>query len=92
MNILKYILSSKFFRDFINGIKEKSPKRFIAIRYIAGVLMALSGAAYSLDANGIYDIPDSIINAMDTILSSLAVVFGLSFTAKQDKTENNETR
>lgn len=88
MNIIKYILSSQFFRDFINGIKEKSPKRYVAIRYIAGILIALAGAAYSLDANGVYDVPDGIIEWMDVILSALATTFGLSFTAKQDKTEH----
>jgi hypothetical protein len=88
MNILKYILSTQIFRDFINGIKEKSPKRYVALRYIAGLLIALAGAAYSLDANGILDVPDAVIKWMDVIFAALATTFGLSFTAKQDKTEN----
>lgn len=75
------------FRDFINGIKEKSPKRYVALRYIVAGLAALAGAAYSLDANGIYNVPDQIIDAMDTIIGSLATAFMLSFTAKQDKND-----
>lgn len=80
MNIIRYILSATWFKELAERLFSKSPKFFVALRWITGFIGSLVGVAVFLNDIGTLVIPDWIIDNIQEIIIGLSVAFGFTFT------------
>lgn len=80
-------MKNNFFLQFIQRIANESPKFFRIIKWVAGVLAVLSGAATFIISNGIWtpEYADTLGTITKAVWPILTSIWGMSLLPVKDK-------
>jgi hypothetical protein len=79
-------MSQNFFLQLIGRIRTKSPKFFIILRWVGGVLAFVGGGILTILKNGMWEpsFAESLTGVINTVLPYCGALFTFSFLPVDD--------